>query len=391
MQHPVTPDYYDLPKDLVDMLKNGFSGVENFHPEPWAGTPKQLGSFCDIYPWLARLPTNKNIYLSLWLGVGPIIGNAYDLPLGHDYYIVTLHNEPLNIEWLKQQIERTGGLYYVLMPRKNYDLDIPGVTFYPYYEWDMDCAKVLRWFPNVKTKDIVHKYSAICNRITQNKLWITTKLLETAKEDSYIVLGNWLDEDNVHNWEHTGIPSLDHLTDTFRQKYQGTTIKDIYTDFTVNRQRFNSNPWQPAYINTALHFNNGGFHYSLMQNEDGTKFTHPGPEICEKTIKCLLSATPFINCNQFDTYNTLEEFGMQFDYGFDLSWDNDPGNLTRFEKIINLIDELNDNHSADQLYRNSKECCEYNQHHILSGGLHRICRSQREKTVEILLDDLSKS
>ena len=55
------------------------------------------------------------------------------------------------------------------MPRKNYNLDIPNVIFLPYYEWDHDCAKTLRWFPDIQQREIKYKYSAICNRITQNK------------------------------------------------------------------------------------------------------------------------------------------------------------------------------------------------------------------------------
>ena len=357
---------------------------EHYNPDEWRGTPDKLGHLCDIYPWISYLPA-KNIYLVLWCSTHP-----KDLPAGYEYYILTCHNEPLDPDWIKQQQANTSGKIYILMPRKNYNLEIPNVIFLPYYEWDHDCAKTLRWFPDIQQREIKYKYSAICNRITQNKIWITTKLLETAKDQSLIVLNAWLQDKNVHNWDPTGEPILDNLTTIFRNKWQGVTISDEYKN-TLNHQRHNSNPWQPAYINTALHFNNGGFHYSLMQNSDGTSFIHPGPEVCEKTVKCLLSATPFINCNQFDTYNTLRDFGMHFDYGFDLTWEDDPGNISRFKNIINLIDDLNHNYSAEQIDTQTKESCLHNQHHILSGGLHRICQQQREETVEILLNDLCKS
>ena len=43
-------------------------------------------------------------------------------------------------DWIKQQAN-TNRKIYILMPRKNYNLDIPNVIFLPYYEWDHDCAK----------------------------------------------------------------------------------------------------------------------------------------------------------------------------------------------------------------------------------------------------------
>jgi len=354
---------------------------ESYNPLDWTGTPQELGYFNDIYPWIDQLP-NKKIYLALWRSNADL-----ELPENFDYYIIIYHNEPVDLVWLEEQQKRTDGRFYVLMPRKNYDITLPGITFFRYYAWDYDCAKTLRWFPGIEPRKIKYKYSAICNRASQSKVWITTKLLETAKEQSLIVLNDWIEEKNVHNWIPTGNSTLDNLTNIFRDKWEGIKLTDEYEN-ELNHQRINSNPWQPAYINTALHFNNGGFHYSLMQNPNGTYFTHPGPEVCEKTIKCLISATPFINCNQFDTYKTLEEFGMQFDYGFDLTWENDPGNITRFKKIIDLIDDLNENFSAEQIDAQTKESCLHNQNHILSGGLHRACQTVRNETIELLIEEL---
>jgi hypothetical protein len=84
---------------------------------------------------------------------------------------------------------------------------------------------------------------------------------------------------------------------------------------------------------------------------------------------------------QFETYKTLCNLGLNFDYEFDISWDLDPGNMSRAQKIIELIDHLNQFEVA-QLERMTLGNNLHNQNYIVSGKFYTQCQQQNDKTVE---------
>jgi hypothetical protein len=205
-------------------------------------------------------------------------------------------------------------------------------------------------------------------------------LLNVARESSLIALNSWFEEKNVHGWQATGNSKLDQLTQLFRDQYLGQEIKiDDFDNTAHNRQRITGNPWQPLYQDCAVHFTNESFHYSGMV-EDGEKYTWPGPFVTEKTLKCLLGGTAFVPVGQFETYRTLENLGLQFDYKFDTAWDLDPGNLSRAESIIKLIDNLN-YCTIDQLLIKTEQSTKYNQNHIVSGKFFNHCEQKNNESI----------
>jgi hypothetical protein len=325
------------------------------------------------YEWISKLP-NKRIYFALfqsWV-------DMHDLPDGYDYYIVSFHLEVANLPWLKQQ--KVSGPIIVLADGQSYNFKIPGVEFLPFYYWHYQLQQMKEWFGIKEKITPNYKFSAVCNRITQSKVWITTKLLETAKQSSLIVLNSWLEEKNVHNWQLTSNILLDQLTEIFRDRYQGQEIKiDDFHNATQNKQNITGNPWQPLYQDCAIHFTNESFHYSGMF-EDGQQYIWPGPFLTEKTLKCLLGGTAFVPVGQFETYKTLTNLGFNFDYEFDTAWDSDPGNLTRAASIIELIDYLNQ-YSAEQLITKTQQSSQFNQNHILSGKFFEKCQQKNEESI----------
>jgi hypothetical protein len=100
------------------------------------------------------------------------------------------------------------------------------------------------WFGIKEKTNPRYKFSAVCNRISQSKVWTTTKLLDVARESSLIVLNSWLEEKNVHGWQLTGNTKLDQLTQVFRDRYLGQEIKiDKFDNATQNyqqKQRYSS-------------------------------------------------------------------------------------------------------------------------------------------------------
>ena len=335
----------------------------------WQGIATQFDR-PDVYPWMANLMNRSDIFCSFWSH-----WFTPDLPPGYDYYLVTYHIETINLHWLKQQ--KVDGKIIVVFPGKSYDLNITNVELIGYTELHNDLNKMISWFGiqeiNTNKK---YKFSTICNRITQGKIWSTTQILESEPNSPVILNPDWIEEKNVHNWEPTGVVFLDNLTHVFKEKYINLKLSDNFVNQTDNNQRVNSNPWQPYYTDTALHVVAGSFHYSYMGD-----YTYPGPDIDEKTLKCLLAGIPFLPAMQFDVYNYLSEFGLRFDYGFDTSFDSDPGNLTRFEKLCKLIDELSQ-WSIEEIVSATADATVHNKQYIISGKFAEQCNKYNEIQIQ---------
>jgi len=347
--------------------------TEAFAPKIWSGEPKDF-TRDDVYPWVKQLPLDKNIFCHFWSNWDVKIA----LPTNYDIYIISYHYENINIAWIKEQQKYCSGKFIVLHPGYDYNFQLDNTTFITYTSLHRDLDKMISWWgDHTITGNKKYKFSTICNRISQSKIWVTTKLLETARTDSLIILNSWLELKNVHNWELTGNHTLDQLTDTYRAKYQSLTLSDDF-DQKDNHQRYNSNPYQPVYMDAAVHFVNGSFHYSQM-----TDYIYPGPDIDEKTLKCLLSGVAFIPCAQFETYKFLQDLGLEFNYDFDLTWDLDPGNITRFDKICQLIDTLS-GYTTAELVNKTKDSTEYNRNFILNKNFYRNCEQLNQQSIDQL-------
>lgn len=309
----------------------------------------------------------------------------YNLPQGYNLYVLSWHMEQVDFDWLKKQ--EIDAPILVLTDLKSYDSTMWPKNVIPirWLYWHYALDQMIKLFGVEFHKDIKYKFSAFCNRITQSKMFISTALLENIdRADILIKIGTWIEEKNVHQWQPTGNAVLDNLTNIFQKKYLGHEITmDDFRD-NQNYQQFTANPDHIAYQQAALHFTNESFHYSLMHDGD-IKYINPGPHLTEKTFKCLLGGTAFIPVGQFDVYRTLGDLGLRFDYGIDLSFDNDPGNLTRLEKTVKLIDRLQ-KFTASEIYAMTEQSTLHNQAHVASGSFFDLC----EKINISTLDSMNK-
>jgi hypothetical protein len=354
-----------------------------FCPTPsWRGQPNDFTRF-DIYPWVKQLPADKKILCDFWKNWSDFSG---DLVPGFDYYIISYHIENINIDWLTKQRQLVDGKFIVLFPGNSYHYQLADTEFISYIDWHNDIEKIISWHGQQSIpKKKKFKFSAVCNRITQSKIWVTTKLLETAHSESLLLHNpSNFQNKNVHNFELTGNSTLDLLTEIYVNKYKNLKLSDNFDPLIDNYQAVNSNPWQPLYTDAALHFTNGSFHYSFMMHDDRT-YIYPGPDIDEKTLKCLVAGVPFIACGQFEIYKMLSSLGLNFNYGFDLSWDSDSGNLTRFEKICNLIDQLAQL-SKEEIVDLTQESTLHNLEFISKKGFYEKCEYAKKISINRLLD-----
>ena len=337
--------------------------------------------------WLNCLP--KNTYLGIRLSNPSSAPGGYDLPLGADLYVISFHYEPFDAEWVMAQAKRVQAPLVVLNEGSCYDYPLPSnVDFYQFIHWHKTLDNIIRFHPQIQARSKTPRYrvSAICNRATQAKALIFTAIMRHLPANERLVkLSTWVEDKNMHHWQHTGNTVLDDLLDEFRTVWTGHAIDiDGWDDVTHNTEANNTNPWLPQYLDSALHFTNESHHYSLM-TDGGHLSIRPGPNLTEKTLKCLVSATPFISVAQFDVYRNLQQLGFQFDYGdVDLSFDQQPGNLDRLQSLVGLIADLA-RFDTIELSQQCWDSSHHNQDHILSGNLNQICQQINHGTAEAVL------
>ena len=97
----------------------------------------------------------------------------------------------------------------------------------------------------------------------------------------------------------------------------------------------------------------------------------------------LLGGTGFIPVGKYNTYGFLRDIGFKFNYDFDISWDNEPKDLTRFENLVKLIYKLN-KMSAQEIFDCTKHSSEFNQDYIYSGDFYKFCETQNQKVINDL-------
>ena len=333
------------------------------------------------YPWIAEL-SNKNIWLSLcqnWKSNGeyPTLP-----PPGYEYYIVS--GDSLMYGLADKIADTTKGIAIQLSgPLIDSSFkNSSQVKYLPYTTYHQQLNGMPISSDPIK-KNIQYKASALTSRVTQSKVIIFSALTSLLKEQDFVVsLHHKYDDSllrNVHHWEMSGNDICDRHTKNFIDNWLDKKITLNNDD--QNELSYNN----PAYQNSALNFTQESYHYSYMTNE-GKSYIEPGPFLTEKTWKCLLSKTAFIPVGQVHSYNWLTQMGMKFDYGnLDLSFDEDPGNITRLEKIVHLIDDLNQ-WSANELYHMTEQSCEHNYDHIMNKSFWNSCEKFNQPTIELLIN-----
>ena len=357
--------------------------ITSLMPNTYMGLAQGPFDWSEI-DWLREL--GNDVYFALWLGLPSWVNK--DLPKGHQLYVLSFHLEPIDVAWLQRQFTLIDAPIIIINDGEFYDFPMPNnVHAYTYYGWQHQIDQIIDWFPNRQPRNVTHKISSLCNRITQSKLIVFTALLEYLGESECLVkLATWLEEKNVHNREVCGNELLDNLSNIFYEKYFGKTYKvDEFNNTQDNVQRINSNPWNPFYLNAALHFTNESYHYSLMAAGEKTMI-RPGPHLSEKTLKCLVAGTPFIPVGQFRSYANLRKLGLEFNYGIDLAWDEDPGNLSRLTSIVNTIHSLKD-YSKEDLVVMTQASTDHNTDMIWSGEFQRRARAHNDVVREQILKD----
>ena len=289
---------------------------------------------------------------------------------------------------VRRSSKKISGEIIVLFDGVSNNYTIPRVRVLSYYYWHIQLKTMLEWFGSNlhQTKQITHKASAFCNRITSTKLITFTALAEYVGVDNCIlVLHDWLESNNIYN-ENQYLPdTLRHLFDIFFTKYYGKSYEIDEFNKELNNHKHTANPWTSSYQNCAVHFTNESFDTSALFND--ALYTHPGPFITEKTLKCLLGRTAFVPIGQFNTYEALRRVGFEFNYPFDISFDNISQDNDRLVATVELIKTLS-TMTPEEIYNGTKESSEHNFNYINDGIFYRHCNELNQHTIEQVIEHI---
>ena len=298
----------------------------------------------------------------------------FDLPQNFNRYFISFHTEYIHIDWLIRQAELIYPKQILLV--SDYDItphDIwpENISFARYItiHHQLDLASSIFGTAHIAQRP-KYKISSLSMRVSQYKRFVTGYLLQHFDHDHMILsYHNQLSKsEDLHDF-----PLLHHLKD-LNLDFEKTLVNINDEHDIVNISPIENTNWRiPAFTDALFNLTNESFNYSNTIKQ-GKPFTFPGPYLTDKTFKPLLAGRPFIPVGQSGTVKFLQEVGFETDFGVDLSYDNDIGDLTRIKGVFDAIDYISSK-TLDDLYESSLQSVVYNNNHILNKDLDQMCQS----------------
>lgn len=329
-----------------------------------------------VFHWLPKLTTCSNTYCILNC-VWPLKNNRFikDFPQHYDRYIISFNLEYPDFDWIKEFCRHFSDRQVICIVQfDNLHFELDNLTWITYDVWP-EIIKILKQknlIPEKALEQKQYKISSLSSRVDQFKAYVSAHLVKNYTSQDYILswLGKvsgpgdlfWLDNT-------TGNDQIDTLVEWIKQTNFVSTVRSL--------DNFENNPL----LNT-LNFNHDAYTKSVVNctNESWMssyrkEYIFPGPYLTDKTFKSLLGGTAMLAVGQYNIHNYLRTLGFEFDYPWSLSYDDDPGDITRITKILTTIDEIMqmDIHYLD---KSTKESCEYNRQHLINDGYYKIATEQ---------------
>lgn len=303
---------------------------------------------------------------------------AWDLPQNCRQYLISFHTEYINLAWVLEQAKKVYPKKILLIC----EFDVAHHTVWPdNIVWiqqrtiHKQLALSISKHGYCKQPTLPqYKFSSLCFRVDQYKLFVTAFLLKNISKNDMILtyhdkkLGPWPDDVNIEGLDLNLSAQFINFNDNFNK------VKN----FPVANARWQIPPFQNALINLT----NESIAAST-EMIDSHPINLPGPYFTEKTFKPLLSARPFISVGQFESLRELQQVGFDTNFGLPNDYDSDPNNFTRIHKIFDAILYANNN-SIKDLFDSSYNAVRFNINHIVTGTLRDQCNDLNKKHKEFL-------
>ena len=325
-----------------------------------------------------------NISSEIFLGIN-LQWPKFNLPANYQRYFLSFHTEYMDVSWV---IEQAGRVYPTpILLVTDYDIEEnlvwPGnITAIRYITLHKQLALAIDKIgiaTEIKTPK--YKISSLAYRVTQYKKFVTAYLLQHFNHsDMILTYHNNVGKLEDHHGYPDGYPYLDQLE---LESLTKTLINFEDDTESINISPVSNASWQIApYQDAWINLTNESWNYSktIINNHN---FHYPGPYLTEKTFKPLLAGRPFLAIGQYDTYKTLKELGLFVDFGFDISYDHDPGDLTRINGIFSTINYIQ-NTNLDCLFESGLDAAQHNLNYIKNNDLFVCCQDLNIESVKTI-------
>lgn len=322
---------------------------------------------------------------STWLGLN-LQWPKFDLPKHQGLYVISWHTEYIDLEWLQNQSQRVYPDMVINITDYACDLSniVPdNVQCLVYDSLAQQLITLVKKF-GIAASTINQppfKISSLSLRYSQYKKFVTAYLLNRADREQIVL--SW--------WNHVAKPQdlhdhpavYDHLDIDYSCLQDSLLINMPDESDRLGLDPVANGDWRSAaYQQALINLTNESFHYSFT-TRFGRPFINPGPYLTEKTMKPLLAGRPFLAVGQCKTYDRLHSLGLRSDFGFDRSFDQDPGDLTRMGKIFHTIDQILSQDVAFW-FDSSIDACRHNLAHISDGSMLDLSRHVNQATISAL-------
>jgi hypothetical protein len=264
---------------------------------------------------------------------------------------------------------------------KNLNDIFPNVTVIPWITWHHQLNSAIKWHGIADhAGPYFKKISCISGRQDIHKSIITACLINTFDNDDRVCSAKkarthdpyWLNNSfNIPIWAKTlisdfyqsDIPPLSDQLVVFENQPILTVTNWNYPTFTE------------CAVNLPLE---SQFNDVLIYQNSAVRI--PGPMFTEKTWKPLLAGQSFLPVGQYHSCHSLQNYGISFDFGISLEFDQEPSEFTRLEKFLESIDQIK-KMPHEELQHKSMINAEHNLNIIKSGTFFNLCEQHNQQVL----------
>lgn len=334
----------------------------------------------EVFGWLLDLKLGNafGIFGLQW-GTDSLLKS---IPTHYDTYVVTPGTEYVDWQWIRQFCDRVPNSSVIVVCPYDTVLDhVPNLKLITFDVWPYNlkfCLDKIRHSVNLINRK--HKISSLANRISQFRTYVCAHLYRTWNSKDYIM--SWrrvlVKQEDLYLLNPTGNPRIDDIIQFITDKFWELKIEPTadFVNTPINNLDYNWSAYTDCIINCSNESVNNSY-----QHVNGIGRILPGPYLTEKTYKVLLSGTALLPVGQYNTYSHLQSQGFVFDYPWDKSYDQIPGDIDRVAQLLDCVDNISEM-SLQDLEELTLPSRSFNREYILSGDYSQYIHAVNCQNIE---------
>lgn len=334
-------------------------------PAPYAGNQTYNGPLPDYHyqnseignllDFLQQIKRSYRVWLIDNLDYGTKFPKS-----GFDIYVVGCFGEAARYDFLKQLNDCYSNKKIICLTPQAVNLQ--GLDNIKVYNIE-HLHTLINFFPKTNTTDLAQRdylHSILTRRLELHRILFTALLLNSHQKVLYsmVKLPGAEYSNPKADWMTKFLP--DEFVQSINNKFGylcNTAIANKIKELLTETRVVEGTQWDianGAYQNTIVHWVNE----TIFMTED----LSPTAYITEKTIKPIVSRTPFVVLGQINTYQRLKRLGFRiYDNVFNIDFDHgtESDRIEKIHKLIVQLDQTTVNSNLDKLQSDADWNYEY--------------------------------